>query len=349
MRPLETSVTRKLPFAGDPALRRRFAVVKEEIPANLRWGLLLEVIDDLAGETAIGHARRTDPDARVVTAAIDDIVLRTPARLDRDIDLYARINHVGRTSMEVGIRIAQEGLSLASCYFTMVARSGGGPDATSLPVEPLEYVDEMERVRRDLAIERRATYREQEVEANAPPTPAEFALLTSLHRAQDEPGFSGRLAGDLVRSSWERMYPEYENVPETIFGGYLIRRAFEHALMHAGDLVSHRPAVVRVNRVNFLEAVRIGDELRFTSRITYTGRTSLAVELDIERTSRDRGVRSVSNSCVFTFVNVDEEMRPQPVPAVFPTTYAEDARYLAGHRRHVRHPGYAPDQAGRAA
>src|SRR5690606_34587234 len=134
-------------------------VGKEEIPANLRWGLLLEVIDDLAGETAIAHARRTHAEARVVTAAIDDIVLRTPARLDRDLDLHARINHVGRTSMEVGIRIEQSGVSLASCYFTMVARSGGGPDATSLEVQPLEYVDDIEKMRRDLAIARRQAYR----------------------------------------------------------------------------------------------------------------------------------------------------------------------------------------------
>ena len=145
------------------------------------------------------------------------------------------------------------------------------------------------------------------------------------------------------------MYPEYESVPDTIFGGYLIRRALEHALMHAGDLVSHRPAVVRVNRINFYEAVRIGDELCFTSRITYTGRTSLAVELDSERHSLERGVRSISSSCVFTFVNVDGEMKPQSVPSVYPSTYGEDARYLAGHRRRLEHQGASPVEPDRAA
>jgi hypothetical protein len=33
-------------------------------------------------------------------------------------------------------------------------------------------------------------------------------------------------------------------------------------------------------------------------------------------------------------MNVDREMARQPVPPVYPTTYSEDARYLAAHRSH---------------
>jgi acyl-coenzyme A thioesterase 9 len=36
---------------------------------------------------------------------------------------------------------------------------------------------------------------------------------------------------------------------------------------------------------------------------------------------------------VVTFVNVDAGFEPQPVPPIYPTTYAEDGRYLAAHRR----------------
>jgi acyl-CoA hydrolase len=40
----------------------------------------------------------------------------------------------------------------------------------------------------------------------------------------------------------------------------------------------------------------------------------------------------MSNSCLFTFVNVDDELQHQPVPLVYPANYGEDARYLAAHR-----------------
>lgn len=339
-RPLDTSIDRTLPFSTDAALRRRFMVVNEHMPANLRWGRLLEQLDELAEDVALNYVRRTTPGARVVTAAIDDIVLHIPADVSRDLHLHARINYVGRSSMEVGIRVDQAAPgspSLASCYFTMVARSGAGDSASSVPVQPLECVDEIEHFRREMAIERRRAYKRQLAMSQEPPSPEEYLLLAELRSAQDHPAFDQLLVGDLERSNWERMYPEQENVPEKIFGGYLIRRAFELAHLHAEEVAPDRPIVARVDRINFLQPVRIGDKLRFTSRVVYTGDTSMCVEITIERLSLDRVTKALSNTCAFTFVNVDITLRPRPVPKVYPTTYAEDARYLAAHRRRMRH------------
>ena len=138
MRPLDTSMNRKLPFSQDDRLRRRFKLVDDPIPGNLRWGLLLEELDKLAEDVALDYVNKFNKNARVVTAAIDDILLRTPGDINKNLNLRARINYVGRSSMEVGIRVDQEGAesgSLASCYFTMVAREGEGDDAQSLKVE----------------------------------------------------------------------------------------------------------------------------------------------------------------------------------------------------------------------
>jgi len=339
MRPEATSIDRRLPLSSDQRLRRRFMVVNEPILGNLRFGLLLESLDRLAEDAALTYARRSSPDARVVTAAIDDIVIRNPADVTRDLVLLARINSVGRTSMEVGIRIEHpdpEPTHIASCYFTMVAREGPEDEAVSMPVEPLEYVDDQEIRRRERALERRAHYRESLATADDPPSRKEYELLARLHEAQEAPGFSGRLAGELVTHSWERMFPDQENVPAKIFGGYIVRRAFELASIHAEEIAAHRPVPVRVSRINFLQPVRIGDKLHFTSRIVYTGHTSVWAEVDIQRISRDRVTRALSNTCAFTFVNVDRAMEPQPVPTIHPTTYAEDRRYLEAYRRHQR-------------
>jgi acyl-CoA hydrolase len=333
-------MNRKLPFSEDDKLRHKFKLIDEPIQGNLRWGRLLEELDKLAEDVALDYMHRFNPEARVVTAAIDDILLRVPGDINKDLNLRARINYVGRSSMEVGIRIDQEGAesrSLASCYFTMVARIGEGEDARSITVEPLQYVSDLEKKRYNNAIERREAYRNQIDELKEPPSKEEYRQLRKLHSAQEEEGFKGLLAGDLVRSNWERMFPEQENVPEKIFGGYVIRRAFELAMMHAEVIAPDRPVFVRVNRINFLQPVRIGDKLDFTSRIVYTGDTSISVEIDIERISRNQETRALSNTCVFTIVNVDEEMNPQPVPQIYPTTYAEDERYLRAQRRRKRY------------
>ena len=313
-------------------------VVKEPLPGNVRYGLLLEVVDKLAEEVALRHARRTDPHAYVVTAAIEKVALRKPGDVNRDIELKARLNWVGKSSMEVGIRVEQPGADVAhvaSCYFTMVARVGEGDAARSIAVEPLEYLEEIDADRRDNARRRQESYRRQ-TSPPKPPTREECELLVRLHAAQEQPGFSGRLAGRLTSLSWERMYPELENVPSKVFGGYLVRRAYELATIQAEEIAPNRPVIVRVNRINFLQPVRIGDKLKLASRVVYTGRTSVTVEVTIERISWDRVTRALCNSCVFTFVNVDERMQAQPVEPVHPTTYAEDARYLEVYRWHQR-------------
>lgn len=340
MRPIDTSMERTLPFSEDPKLRRRFMILDKDIPGNIRWGRLLEELDKMAEDVALKYVRRFEPEGRVVTAAVDDIALHVPGDINKDAYLRARVNYVGRTSMEIGIRVDQDKdarQSLAACYFTMVARKGHGEEAESLPIPSLDYESDLEKERYERAIKRREAYRAQMDALQEPPSKEEFKHLRELHNAQQEEDFDGLLAGDLVRSNWERMYPEQENVPEKIFGGYVIRRAFELALMHAENFAPDRPVFVRVNRINFLQPIRIGDKLDFTSRIVYTGNTSMTVEIDIERTSMDKVTHTLSNTCVFTFVNVDEDMNPRPVPKVYPSTYDEDERYLKAYRRRKEH------------
>lgn len=338
MRPLDTSVNQLLALGQDPALRRRFKVLDRPLPGNLRFGLTLEVLDKLAEETALAYVRLAEPDARVVTAAVDSIHVRHPADVERDLLFLARINYVGRTSLEVGIRVEQPGdppHHIASCYFTMVARLG----ERSVVIPPLSYGDELERRRERRALERREAVRQRERASLEPPSREEFELFLRLRGEREAAGPNARLARDLSATAWERVYPEQENVPHKIFGGYVIHRAYQLASIQAEQLASHRTAVVAVNRINFLHPVRIGDILRYISRIVYTGHTSIAVETRIERMDRGGVVRDLTNHCAFTFVNVDDELRPQPVPKVFPVSYDEDARYLAAFRRNRAHSG----------
>ena len=333
-RPLETSRSLTLPLAEYPALARRFMVVDEPLRGNLRFGLLLEVLDKLAEDTALDYVRVPHPDARVVTAAIDNIVVRHAPDPTRDLSFDARINHVGRSSMEVGIRVQQPGgggVHVASCYFTMVARSTA--EERSLVLPALEPQDELERHRAAKALRRRELQRAEEAAEHGPPSRDEFDVLAGLHDAQERSDFDGKLASDFVTESWERMYPEQENVPRTIFGGYLVRRAYELCSVSAQRLVPDRPLIATVNRINFFHPVRLGDTLHFIARVVHTGASSVSVEASIERLSRDRTSHALSNSCLFTFVNVDADLAPRPVPTIHPTTFQEDARWLRALRR----------------
>lgn len=336
--PHDTRYLFVLPFSTDPDLARRFLARDCEMVGNIRFGKLLETLDKVAENTALAYVHRFYPDARVVTAAVDSIVLRNPADTKHDLVFSAQINHVGKSSMEVGIRVeclGPDSSHLASCYFTMVARSTDFDEVKSLPLPPLKYENELDMKRYRKAEQRRQAYREGLAKSEEMPSLEEYLFLKKLHQEQEAEGFCGLRAGSLVLESTGRAYPEQENVPKTIFGGHLIRKAYELAAL-AAEMVAPNRAVPRlVNRINFNQPVLLGDQLKFTARVVYTGKTTISVQSDIERFNRTDDDKALSNSCLFTFLNVDADMKPQPVPFIYPVTYAEDARFLNAYRQRV--------------
>jgi acyl-CoA hydrolase len=268
---------------------------------------------------------------------MDDLKVCAPPNLERDIDLLAQINYVGSTSMEVGIRIEHPGsekVHLGSCYFTMVAKQTTGTGSAVLL--PLRYTTPKEEVRAERAALRRKK-RRAAAGNEPPPTPEEWSYLFAEHQSAIQNPGSTYLASDLVLSTWDRTYPSQENVPQTIFGGYLLHRAYVSAHLCAEMAADQRALLVAATRINFYEPVRMGDKLHFLSRVTYTGHSSVSVETEIVRVSRDRTRKELSNTCVFTFVNVDQDLNLLPVLHVTPASFIEDARYLAGRRRHVNY------------
>jgi acyl-CoA hydrolase len=89
---------------------------------NVFGGVIMALVDKTAAVPAIRHARAT-----CVTASIDRVDFREPIHLGELVILKASVNYVGRTSMEVGVRVEAEDLITGvrrhtnSCYLTFVA------------------------------------------------------------------------------------------------------------------------------------------------------------------------------------------------------------------------------------
>jgi acyl-CoA hydrolase len=133
---------------------------------NVFGGVILAMMDTAAAVSAIRHARTT-----CVTVSVDRVDFRQPIYLGELVIMKCSVNFVGRTSMEVGVRVEAEHLQTGvrrhtnSCYLTYVA-----VDATGRPVEvPRLVVEDPEEVRRyEAAIERRRRrLEERKAEARA--------------------------------------------------------------------------------------------------------------------------------------------------------------------------------------
>lgn len=121
---------------------------------NLHGGVLLKQLDLVAATAAMRHARKP-----VVTASIDRMNFLRPAYVGELISLYANVNMVGRTSMEIGVRVEAENLITGetrhtnSAYLTFVAI---GEDGRPSPVPPLILETGVDHRRNREAQERRA-------------------------------------------------------------------------------------------------------------------------------------------------------------------------------------------------
>ncbi|NIR44576.1 MAG: acyl-CoA thioesterase [Gemmatimonadetes bacterium] len=121
---------------------------------NLFGGVILALVDKLAYVCATRHA-----DCPTVTASFDQVDFRAPIEIGEVVTLHASVNYVGRTSMEVGIRVVAEPVTggearhTNSCYVTMVAVDEEGRPK---PVPGLVLEDEVQLRRYQGAVKRRA-------------------------------------------------------------------------------------------------------------------------------------------------------------------------------------------------
>ena len=75
-----------------------------------------------------------------------------------------------------------------------------------------------------------------------------------------------------------------------------------------------RVVTVAIERMTFHRPVYVGDLVSCYADITKVGRSSLTVEIETYVTRHETGEQFKVTEGVFTYVHVDAEGRPQPVP-----------------------------------
>lgn len=108
-------------------------------------GVILSLVDKTAAVTAMRHAR-----GPCVTVSIDKVDFKEPIYSGELVTCSARINFVGSTSMEIGVKVVAEhpitGVRRHTndCFLTFVAV---GPDSRPVRVSGLELSNEEDKKR----------------------------------------------------------------------------------------------------------------------------------------------------------------------------------------------------------
>ena len=114
-----------------------------------------------------------------------------------------------------------------------------------------------------------------------------------------------------------RVLPEPADINSNghIFGGWVLAMMDRAGGIAAGRVADWRCATVAIEAMEFIAPILLGDLISIYAKVERRGRTSVAIRLDViaERKQGEEHVKVTTG--VFTFVALDDDFRPRPLPA----------------------------------
>jgi uncharacterized protein (TIGR00369 family) len=134
------------------------------------------------------------------------------------------------------------------------------------------------------------------------------------------------------------MGPQNANSYGNVHGGVIMKMVDE-----AGALVAmrhaNRPVVtVAVDSMTFLKPIYVGNLVLCNAEMTYVGRTSMEVRVEVVAEHPLTGEATITNNAFLVYVALDENGNPTPVPDLIYETpeeqkSAEEARERQAYRK----------------
>src|SRR5438132_719260 len=124
--------------------RRLMELIDANAHGNVHGGVIMRMVDESAALVAIKHSRSPT----VVTARVERFDFLAPAFIGDVVSVHCEMRYVGRTSMEVGVRVVAEDLvtgetrHIASSNVIYVALD---ENRKPTPVPPLVPADDEEK------------------------------------------------------------------------------------------------------------------------------------------------------------------------------------------------------------
>jgi acyl-coenzyme A thioesterase 9 len=270
---------------------------------EMRFGKILEDLDALAGNIAFHHVAGGDGGVRgteeggllplIVTASVDRIRVRSrPDISASDQYLSGKVTFVGSSSLEIRMNISsiptdnntsnekEGGEEWLEAYFTFVTLHPITKKAISIP--PLLPETQEECNHYELGA-RKAQTRKEQRQQNNNNTIVEQKQLFINTRAKEllleagpllqMPSLANPntiLISSTIQSNALIAQPQSRNLHDRIFGGFLMRRAFELAFATAYLFGGDRPKFIEVDDVSFDKPVDVGNLLVFKSLVLHT-------------------------------------------------------------------------------
>lgn len=113
-------------------------------------------------------------------------------------------------------------------------------------------------------------------------------------------------------------FPSDINANGHIFGGWVLSQMDIAGGIIATRIAQGAVATVAVDAMQFIAPVLLGDIISVYAKLERRGRTSMGIRIDVVATRGRKQEEVQVTSGLFTFVALDENHRPRPLPPETP-------------------------------
>jgi len=133
----------------------------------------------------------------------------------------------------------------------------------------------------------------------------------------------------------ELVLPNDTNVLGNLLGGTLMHWIDLAGAMAAIKHSRKTVATVAVDSIDFRHPARMGEIVTLNAKLTWVGRTSMEALITAYAENPKTGKTILANRAYFTFVALDEDGKPTPVPPLRPEAEEEKNEYCEAERRRL--------------
>src|SRR5690606_4159318 len=131
----------------------------------------------------------------------------------------------------------------------------------------------------------------------------------------------------------ELVLPNDTNTFGNLMGGRLMYWMDIAAALSAQKHCNAPVVTASVDNLSFVNPIKLGNVVHIEARVTRSFNTSMEVMLNVWGEDLVRKDRYKSNTAYYTFVALDADGKPTPVPAIEPETDEEKELYNGALRR----------------
>jgi uncharacterized protein (TIGR00369 family) len=132
------------------------------------------------------------------------------------------------------------------------------------------------------------------------------------------------------------MQPEHANNLGNVHGGWIMKLVDEAGALACMRHAQRRVVTVAIDSMVFRQPIRIGDLIILNAEVTYTGRTSMEAEVQVQAENPITGERTHTNTAYLVYVALDDDGNPVEVPQLKAETEDEKAKMERARERQQR-------------